>query len=122
MVIHFQFLDSISNEFYYEDDDESFYNDITFDSSTFQIPNKNLPTNTNRMNYSNQSKSNDNFNQNANGFINKEDQPGSSVASNLYRVMGRTSPAMIAKSIQINRATPSPGSQNRPAHLRLNNL
>jgi hypothetical protein len=37
-------------------------------------------------------------------------------------LLGRiSSPAIVAKSIQINRTTPSPGTQKRPPHLRLNN-
>lgn len=32
------------------------------------------------------------------------------------------SPAISANAIQINRTQPSPGTQKRPPHLRLNNL
>jgi hypothetical protein len=61
---------------------------------------------------------------NSNGINTENNNPstGGGSGSGYNSLLGRiSSPAIVAKSIQINRTTPSPGTQKRPPHLRLNN-
>jgi len=147
------FLDA-SNEFF-DDEDESFYNDITFDPLSFNTKLKtnnnhvnnsynknffhsnNINTNTNNYYHNNQNcnpKLYESYHNNSNNkfshFNNSElvycqqaqqsnqqqqDQQHQSFSG---RVL---SPAIEAKSVQVNRNIPLPGAQKRPPHLRINN-
>ena len=98
------FEDQTSNEIFEDDDDESFYNDITFEETKLKIshnPSKNLISNHPTIN---------NFKLNENTF----QQTYSHTSDN--KIGRANSPAISAKSIQINRTTQSPGSQKRPPH------
>ena len=99
---------------FFEDEDESFYKDITFDTFSTNTSNKytNLAfqqqTQPMSANYSNRM-----GNQLPNYSFN---------SSNYQSGLRIQSPAINASAIQINRSQASPGTQRRPPHLRLNNL
>ena len=106
----------ILNDFF-EDEDESFYNDINFSSNPMITDNNNKTNsvliNGNRNNVNNynntEQASSNNYFSNQTNEINKQ-------------TSGRTlSPAILAKQIQATRNIPLPVSSKRPPHLRLNN-
>ncbi len=149
------FLDA-TNEFF-DDEDESFYNDITFDPLNFEAKlktNNNHVNNSFNKNFIHSNNINTNININNNNLIyyhnnqNFNPKPHQSYQNNSNNKFshfhnsepvycqqaqeqdqqqqqsssGRIlSPAIQAKSIQVNRNIPLPGAQKRPPHLRINN-
>ena len=110
----------ILNDFF-EDEDESFYNDINFSSNPMITDNNNKTNSvlingnknnvniTNNYNNNTEQASSNNYFSNQTNEINKQ-------------TSGRTlSPAILAKQIQATRNIPLPVSSKRPPHLRLNN-
>ena len=139
------FLDPSNNSDLFDDEDESFYNDISFDPLVIQ-PSHKSQNNLNNNNNNNNSIiiTNNNFNSPNQFHINHSAQNDSAYfkmnssnqtrlnspiehntsydSSNMNLIHGRTvSPAITTKSVNINRTTPLPGAQKRPPHLRLNN-
>lgn len=146
------FIDPSNNSDLFDDEDESFYNDITFDPLVIKTSNKphnslnhnsviisnnNLVNNSNQFPINqfpiNQSAQNDTtfFNgisQNSMSNSNKMqinppvEQNIDYESSSKNFIHGRiVSPAITAKSVNINRTAALPGAQKRPPHLRLNN-
>jgi len=100
----------MNNNDFFEDEDESFDNDINFNPLIADTK----PTNTkNILINGNQNKLND---------IPTTNMYQTNQSSEINIIKGRTlSPAILAKTIQANRSIPLPGSSKRPPHLRLNN-
>jgi p70 ribosomal S6 kinase len=92
-------------------DDESFYNDITFDQLNFNP--KQQQTHPSNNVVKNKRDTTTTTTNTVTPTINNPSLINGSIRTQ--------SPAINAKTIQINRTTPSPGAHNRPPHLRLNN-
>lgn len=109
----------INNDIFYEEEEDiTFYNDITFDNPSnnqYQQPNYN-----NNYYYPG-------YNAPPHQMLNEYQRSNEAMFASPPATMSSTttrtaSPAIAASAILINRGQPSPGTQKRPPHLRLNNL
>lgn len=177
MPIHFSGAVYQNNSEFFEDEDESFYNDITFEplvvdskSQKRNVTNASSTQNNHNHNYTNSHSQFNNHHYNrhnientynhflqqnhqmtnqfyinhSNPYLSYNNNPNklnfntdmtTAVASSSSQFQqqpqdqqqpmstnGRIlSPAIQAKSIQVNRNIPFPGAQKRPPHLRINN-
>jgi hypothetical protein len=116
--------ETANNPEFEDDDDEYFYRDITFDPLSFNTQKTGSNPTINNNYYKPNNINNHQLRQSPSSSPTSSSSSSSKPNESqvLYKNGRVASQAINASAIPINRAQPSPGTQKRPPHLRLNNL